>query len=347
MLHDWLSRLRGKLLRKRPARTALVHGAHGRPRDVDYVFKARRYARSRDRQYRVHLPPKYRRGRSLPVVMVLHGCDQTHEDIQQVSNFDRLADRHGFIVVYPFITRYSIPRHTNCWGFWLRNETRAGTGEVEDLWQILCEVKRRFRADGDRLYVTGLSSGAGMAIAMLVTRCNKLAAGASVAGVPYSESAFIVGRKRPRFKATETVVHSMNKQMGADKQPVPLMIVHAQRDPVVNVEAAQRTRNSWARAFDVDTSVSRSRRTGATRGVRWVRESFGTDDNKALIRTLTLHDDRHGWYGGGEGTYGFADGPDLAAEVWRFLDSHTLSSRASPRKQAAESRPPRRRRASN
>lgn len=341
MFRDWVSRLRQKLVVRRSGRTAPVHGAHGRPRDVDYVFKARRHARSRNRNYRVHLPPSYRRGRKLPVVMVLHGCEQTHEDIQRASNFDRLADRHGFIVVYPFITAYSFPRHTNCWGFWLRSETRRGAGEVEDLWQILADVKRRFRADASRLYVAGLSSGAGMAIAMLVTRCDSIAAGASVAGVPYSESAFVVGTKRPRFKSTDAVVASMDRQMGDRKRPVPLMIVHAQRDAVVNVEAARRTRNSWASAFDVDVSVAEGRQSGVTAGVRWVRESFGKDAKRSMIRTLTLQDDRHGWYGGGEAAFGIPDGPDLAAELWRFLSAHTLQSPVSMEKSATRRKSPR------
>ena len=228
--------------------------------------------------------------------------------------------------MYPFITRYSMPRHTNCWAFWLRSETRVGAGEVEDLWQIMCDVRKRFKADPKRLYVAGLSSGAGMTVAMLVTRCDRIAAGASVAGVPYSESAFIVGRRRPRFKSTSAVVRSMDRQMKERKRPVPLFIVHAQQDPVVNIESSRRMRESWARAFDVDTSVVRSRRKGNSKGVRWVRESFGDD---RLIETLTLQDSRHGWFGGGAGAYGFADGPDVSREIWRFFRSRRLDQKSA------------------
>lgn len=302
-----------------------LRASDARSRDVDCVFSARAYDRSRKRLYRVHLPPGYRRNASLPVVMVLHGCEQSHDDIQRISRFDQLADKHGFIVVYPFITSYSLPRHSNCWGFWLRNETRAGRGEVEDLWQILREVQEKYDADADRLYVTGLSSGGAMAIALLVTRCDRIAAGASVAGVPYSERAFVVGKRRPRFKTMDGTLRSMNGQMGDRKRPVPLLIVHAQRDAVVSVEAAQRTRNSWARAFDVDTSVALAREAGETDGVRWVQESFGCNADAALIETLTLQDDRHGWFGGTEGQFGISAGPDIAAQMWRFFSSHRLA----------------------
>jgi poly(3-hydroxybutyrate) depolymerase len=36
-------------------------------------------------------------------LQVLHGCNQDHIDMQTITRFDELADRYGFVVVYPFI----------------------------------------------------------------------------------------------------------------------------------------------------------------------------------------------------------------------------------------------------
>ncbi len=63
--------------------------------------------------------------------MVLHGCQQYHEDIRAISNFDAIADRAGFIVVYPSVTSYRDIRLENCWGWWMAKEIRPGGGEVE------------------------------------------------------------------------------------------------------------------------------------------------------------------------------------------------------------------------
>jgi len=93
--------------------------------DIAKVYKG-----FRDRQYVVHLPTGYTASKAYPLVMVLHGCMQTHLVIQKDSDFNRIADTEGFIAVFPFITSYSGMRNQNCWGFWLAAEIKRGAGEV-------------------------------------------------------------------------------------------------------------------------------------------------------------------------------------------------------------------------
>jgi poly(3-hydroxybutyrate) depolymerase len=136
--------------------------------NIRKILRARAYRGSRRREYLVHVPPSYERQERLPLVMVLHGCNQDHVDMQTITRFDELADRYGFIVVYPFITGYRGVRLRNCWGWWRRVEISRGSGEVEDLWNIVNAVRRSYRIDPDRVHVTGLSSGAAMAVAMAI-----------------------------------------------------------------------------------------------------------------------------------------------------------------------------------
>jgi poly(3-hydroxybutyrate) depolymerase len=82
--------------------------------NVRKIFRARAYPGSRRREYLVHVPPSHERQERLPLVMVLHGCNQDHIDMQTITRFDELADRYGFIVVYPFITGYRGVRLRNC-----------------------------------------------------------------------------------------------------------------------------------------------------------------------------------------------------------------------------------------
>jgi poly(hydroxyalkanoate) depolymerase family esterase len=318
-LRSWLDG--GKKLRHRP-----IHGAHGRPRDVEYVFARRRYRASRARHYLVHLPPAYRRGRRLPVVMILHGCDQDHRQIQQVSDFDRVADEHGIIVVYPFVTSYDGPRLANCWGFWNSTHNQSGAGEVEDLWAILTEVRARYGADPNRLHVAGLSSGASMAVALLVTRCNRIASGAEIAGLAYTETPLALGCVRPQYKSTTEIVAAMDREMGRKKRLAPLMIVHATGDRVVSVRAAERLRDSWAESFAVDAARPSWSASGNTSGTPWQHRRYVDTAGQCAIETLLLDHDHHGWYGGAGGRYGFADAPDVSAKIWRFFEANTLNS---------------------
>ncbi len=49
--------------------------------DVRKIFRARAYPGSRRREYLVHVPPSYEREERVPLVMVLHGCNQDHVDM--------------------------------------------------------------------------------------------------------------------------------------------------------------------------------------------------------------------------------------------------------------------------
>ena len=93
------------------------------------------------------------------MVIVLHGCSQTNENMINETAFTDLAERDGFIVVFPFITSYDGLRNQNCWGFWFDQHIHEGGGEPEDLYQIALAVEQNFRIDPQRRFVTGLSSG--------------------------------------------------------------------------------------------------------------------------------------------------------------------------------------------
>jgi len=69
------------------------------------TFSAKAYSGSRERQYQVFVPSAYS-GQAVPLVMVLHGCKQTEQNMINETRFKELAERENFIVVYPFITSY-------------------------------------------------------------------------------------------------------------------------------------------------------------------------------------------------------------------------------------------------
>jgi poly(hydroxyalkanoate) depolymerase family esterase len=330
MLAALYKKLKAAFARSENARPRPIHGDHGEARDIEYVLKKRRYSGSRDRKYLVHLPPAYRRGGpKLPVVMILHGCDQDHLEIRHVADFDRLADRHGIIVVYPFVTSYEPPRMKNCWAFWSRRHNRAGAGEVEDLWQILGDVRRRFGADEKRLHVAGLSSGGSMTVALLVNRCDKIASGAEIAGLAYSEIPPSFGLMRHRQKPLERIVAAMEAQMGRKKRRVPLLIVHATGDRIINVNAAAKVQESWALSFGIETSRPAWSKSGTTRGTPWVHRRFKDENGRDSLSTFLLDHNEHGWYGGRDGKYGYADAPAVSETIWGFFQANPLDSESS------------------
>jgi len=304
--------------------------------DVRKIFRARAYPGSRRREYLVHVPPSYEREERVPLVMVLHGCNQDHVDMQAVTRFDGLADRHGFIVVYPFITGYPGVRLRNCWGWWRRNDITRGRGEVEDLWNIIGAVRRSHRIDADRIHVTGLSSGAAMAVAMAVVHGGKIASCAAVAGVAYGESIWALG-KYPRMKETGATVAEMRQAMGRNRPPTPLFIAHSADDEVVGMRAADKLRDSWIECFDLNPGTA-----SVTRGTHaqkpWSLTTFADESGTDSLNYLVLKGYEHGWYGGACGPFSVPDAPDVSGMIWSFFARHPRRQATRPAKSSVSDR---------
>src|SRR5215207_4464823 len=143
------------------------------------------------RNYKVVVPDGLQAGTPVPVVMVLHGCSQSDDNMLAETRFRELADRERFIAVFPFIKDWDRgeQRNDRCWGFWFDQHQHESRGEPGDLRRILAAVEDEFTVDPDRRYVTGLSSGAAMAVVMAVIYSEDFAAAGAVAGLPYDEDA--------------------------------------------------------------------------------------------------------------------------------------------------------------
>lgn len=282
------------------------------------------YLLSQARDYIVYTPSGYRLDEELPLVMVLHGCRQTHLDIRANSGFDEIADRERFIVVYPFVTRYIGIRNLNCWGWWQRFHVRAGTGEVEDLRRIIEQVQAEFTVDQERIHITGLSSGAAMSVAALVAHGKLFASGASVAGVAYGESMRAVRINHflsVKYHTLANTVKRMKNQLKGKGKLAPLLIIQSQNDQTVELQSALNLRDSWL-------EVKRARKerpdplTNTTRDITWEYRQFQRGDEATPVETLLVEKLKHAWIGGNEGEYSESRGPNISEIIWLFFKRH-------------------------
>lgn len=127
-----------------------------------------------ERSWLVHLPSPMPAGRALPLLLVLHGGGGRARGIAEHTRFDRLADREGFVVVYPAGIR----------GRW--NDGRGLSGAPHDdvafIRAVLDSVARETRIDPARIYATGISNGAMFAHRLACDLPGRFAAIAPVAG---------------------------------------------------------------------------------------------------------------------------------------------------------------------
>lgn len=121
-----------------------------------------------------------------PLVVVLHGCTQNAAVYDQGSGWSALADRHGFILLFPEQNRANNPML--CFNWFEDGDTRRGTGEAASIAFMVAAMMEAHDVDPARIFVTGLSAGGAMTAVMLATYPELFAAGAIIAGVAYGRA---------------------------------------------------------------------------------------------------------------------------------------------------------------
>jgi acetylxylan esterase len=115
------------------------------------------------------------------IVVAVHNCTRSGTLFFADTEFAALADRHGFIVVYPTATREG-----SCFDVSSPETLRHGGGSDSlGIVSMVEHVRRQHGGDGDRVFVTGASSGAMMTNVLLGAYPDVFRAGASFMGVPF------------------------------------------------------------------------------------------------------------------------------------------------------------------
>ena len=128
-----------------------------------------------------YLPDDLPAGSAL--VVVLHGSTQSAANYDIGAGWSTLADRHGFALLMPEQTRKNNLNGSFNW--FQRHDTQRGKGEAYSIVQMVEQMARDHDIDRKRIFVTGLSAGGAMTLAMLASYPDVFAAGAVIAGLPY------------------------------------------------------------------------------------------------------------------------------------------------------------------
>ena len=153
------------------------------------------------RPYDLHIPGGYAPSRPAPVVMAIHGGGANSKNMARLSSpagntedegsLNKVADRYGFVVVYPNGTSHRAFRNVRTWnagggknGLTCVSEY-ACENNIDDIGYfrtLLDDLKRAVNVDSTRIYATGISNGAAMSHRLACEFSDSIAAIAPVAG---------------------------------------------------------------------------------------------------------------------------------------------------------------------
>ncbi len=150
-------------------------------------------ADTRERRFVVAAPRSALRRRRAPVVFFFHGTSGTGEQHWNISRWKELADRRGFIAVFPSSLGYDLKanpghRKTNVWnsiGQACDLQFQRGIADdVAFVRRIHADLDRTLRLDRRRIYAAGFSNGGQFVHRLAAEAGDIFAAGAAWASVP-------------------------------------------------------------------------------------------------------------------------------------------------------------------
>ncbi|OLF14399.1 esterase [Actinophytocola xinjiangensis] len=119
------------------------------------------------------------------IVVAMHGCGGSGPGFYSGSEFASLADRHGFVVIYPSAQQQA--GFGNCFDTWSDAAKRRGGGsDPVSIVSMVSYVEQRYGGDPNRVFATGSSSGGMMTNHMLALYPDVFTAGAAFMGVPFN-----------------------------------------------------------------------------------------------------------------------------------------------------------------
>jgi poly(hydroxyalkanoate) depolymerase family esterase len=285
-----------------------------------------------NRAYKVYLPAAAAAAAApRAMVVMLHGCTQSADDFAAGTQMNRLADQHGFLVVYPEQGAEANP--SKCWNWFKPQDQRRDAGEPALIAGIVREVAQAHATDPGRVFVAGLSAGAAMALVLGETYPDLFTAVGVHSGLPFGSAhdipSALAAMKggRGRGAGSSPMPAAAGTPRRKARQPVPVIVFHGDRDHTVQqsngaqiVQQAQDAHAAHAAQGGDAKLQARTQQGVAPGGRRFSRTVHADAAGHARIEYWTVHGAGHAWSGGhASGSFTDAGGPDASAEMVRFF----------------------------
>lgn len=163
----------------------------------------------RRRSFNVHVPPSYDADKPMPMMILAAGMSQRGKDVEEMFEANKLADKEGFIAVYPDSVNWFDVKDLRTWesgnGLVLPGQK---AGDVKFMGDIIEAVKKQANIDPQRIHMAGMSNG-GM--------------------LTYSTAAALSGT----LASIGILSSTMSGKEPAPKQPLSMINIHGTADRII------------------------------------------------------------------------------------------------------------------
>lgn len=289
------------------------------------------------RLYLVYTPDTYQVGTIAPLVIMLHGCQQTALDFAAGTRMNQLAESYNFIVAYP--QQAESANVDGCWNWFLAANQQRGQGEpaiIAGIAEAIRQNTAQWSIDARRVYVAGLSAGGALAVILGATYPDIFAAIGVHSGLEYgAASNQLVAVQAMRQGGPNPFVQGQAAYaaMGNAARVVPTIVFHGTNDGSIAPINGDQVVQQWMETdqlasggtyqpdFADPSSVTGGQVTG---GYRYTTFLWNDSQHATMQSYWKVSGLGHAW-SGGDPIASFADplGPDASAAMYAFFMLHS------------------------
>jgi polyhydroxybutyrate depolymerase len=258
------------------------------------------------RESLLYVPSSYDPSKPTPLVISMHGAGLWGAAQRETSQWNDLADKQRFIVVYPSGIGGKGVR------IWRAEPGPGLRKDVRFISELIDTLERSYNIDSTRIYANGLSNGGGMSFALSCTLSDRIAAVGMVA-------------------AAQTLPWSWC----TDPRPVPMIAFHGTADPDVPYNGGStwisprpfpstpKWAANWARRNRCGVNPVESRVAADV-----TRLAYANCADNASVVLYTIRGGGHTWPGGTPLPRWFVGvttrSIDATGLMWSFFSEHPL-----------------------
>ena len=258
------------------------------------------------RAYKLYVPASYS-GQPMPLVVMLHGCTQNPDDFAAGTRMNQLAERDGFLVLYP--AQSPEMNHSLCWNWFTPEVRQRGHGEAAIIAGMAVHIMAEYAVRSERVGIAGLSAGGAMALAVATLYPEMFHAVGVHSGLP--------------FGAAHDLPSALQAMRTGGTAAAPLagprlIVFHGDKDKTVH---SLNAKHIMASKTGTEAHVTKESHKGkAQGGRRYTCTTYRRPNGEAVAEQWDIHGAGHAWAGGSQhGSFTDATGPDASSEMLRFF----------------------------
>lgn len=223
-----------------------------------------------------------------PILVAVHYCTGSGPAFFNNTEFRTLADRYGFIVIYPSATRSG-----NCFDVSSPQALRRdGGSDPVGIRSMITYVVQSYGADANRVYATGASSGGMMTNVLLGVYPDVFKAGAAFMGVPFACFATTDGSMWNSACANGQITHTPQEWGNLVRNAYPgytgarprMQVWHGTDDATLRFPNFEEEIKQWTNVLGVSQTPSFTDSPQAN----WTRTRYGATGVGAPVEAIRI-----------------------------------------------------------